>query len=65
MAGRLGLAAPYGSTPALVIQDRFYAGGATTVRGYREDRLGPLDAHGNPVGGNAMALLNLEWRFPI
>ena len=65
VAGRLGLASPYGGTDALVIQDRFYAGGATTVRGYREDRLGPLDARGNPVGGNATAVLNLEWRFPL
>ena len=65
LAGRLGLAAPYGGTPALLIQDRFFAGGATTVRGFRQDRLGPLDAHGNPIGGNATAILNLEWRFPI
>ena len=64
-AGRLGLAAPYGSTTALAIQDRFYAGGATTIRGYREDRVGPLDARGNPAGGNATAILNLEWRFPL
>jgi outer membrane protein insertion porin family len=65
VAGRLGLAAPYGGTPALAIQDRFFAGGASTVRGFREDRLGPLDARGNPIGGNATAILNLEWRFPI
>jgi outer membrane protein insertion porin family len=65
VAGRLGLASPYGSTDALAIQDRFYAGGATTVRGYREDRLGPLDARGNPIGGNATVVLNLEWRFPL
>jgi outer membrane protein insertion porin family len=65
LAGRLGLAAPYGGTPALAIQDRFFAGGATTVRGYRQDKLGPLDARGNPTGGNATAILNLEWRFPI
>jgi outer membrane protein insertion porin family len=65
VAGRLGLAAPYGGTPALAIQDRFFAGGAATVRGFREDRLGPLDARGNPTGGNATAILNLEWRFPI
>ena len=64
-AGRLGLAAPYGSTTALAIQDRFFAGGATTIRGYREDRVGPLDARGNPAGGNATAILNLEWRFPL
>jgi outer membrane protein insertion porin family len=65
VAGRLGLAAPYGGTPALAIQDRFFAGGASTIRGYREDRVGPLDARGNPTGGNATAILNLEWRFPI
>jgi outer membrane protein insertion porin family len=65
VAGRLGLAAPYGGTPALAIQDRFFAGGASTIRGYREDRVGPLDARGNPEGGNATAILNLEWRFPI
>ena len=65
LAGRLGLAEPYGDTQALAIQDRFYAGGATTIRGYREDRVGPLDARGNPVGGNATAILNLELRFPI
>jgi outer membrane protein insertion porin family len=64
-AGRLGLAAPYGGTTALAIQDRFFAGGATTIRGYREDRVGPLDARRNPAGGNATAILNLEWRFPI
>src|SRR5262249_5108511 len=65
VAGRLGLAAPYSDTPALAIQDRFFAGGATTVRGYRQDRLGPLDTRGNPTGGNALAIANLEWRFPI
>jgi outer membrane protein assembly factor BamA len=65
IAGRLGLAAPYGSTAALPIQDRFFAGGATTVRGYRQDRLGPLDDRGNPTGGNATAVMNLEWRFPL
>jgi outer membrane protein insertion porin family len=65
LAGRLGLAAPYGGTQALTIQDRFFAGGASTVRGFREDRLGPLDAQGNPTGGNATAIFNAELRFPI
>ncbi len=65
LAGRLGMASPYGGTAALAIQDRFYAGGATTIRGFREDRVGPLDAKGNPIGGNATAILNLELRFPI
>ena len=61
---RLGLATPFGDTTDLPIEERFFAGGATTVRGYRERRLGPLDAKGNPVGGNALVVLNVEWRFP-
>jgi outer membrane protein insertion porin family len=65
LSGRLGLAAPYGGTGSLAIQDRFFAGGASTVRGFREDRLGPLDERRDPTGGNATAIFNLEFRFPI
>ena len=65
LAARLGLATPYGGTQDLPIEDRFYAGGANTVRGYREQRVGPLDANGDPIGGNALVVLNAEWRFPI
>jgi len=62
---RVGLAAPYGDTADLVIEDRFKAGGSTTIRGYKEDRVGPLDAGGDPLGGDLRLLLNLEWRYPI
>ncbi|MGH7302825.1 MAG: POTRA domain-containing protein, partial [Candidatus Rokuibacteriota bacterium] len=65
VATRFGLAAPYADTADLVIEDRFKAGGATTVRGYSLDHVGPLDAGGNPQGGDLRILLNLEWRFPL
>lgn len=65
VATRVGLAAPYAGTGDLVIEDRFRAGGSTTLRGYREDRVGPVDARDNPKGGDLRVLLNLEWRFPI
>ncbi|MCP6725905.1 BamA/TamA family outer membrane protein, partial [Klebsiella pneumoniae] len=65
LSGRLGLAAPYGGSPALDIVDRFKAGGHTTSRGYPEDRVGPVDAVGNPAGGSGRLLLNAEWRFPV
>jgi outer membrane protein insertion porin family len=64
-SARLGLAWPLGGTERLVIEDRFFAGGSTTVRGYGENRIGPLDSNDNPEGGNAQLILNLEWRFPI
>ena len=65
VALRVGAAAPFHRSTSLPIEERFFAGGATTVRGYRERRLGPLDDRGNPTGGNALAIVNLEWRFPI
>ena len=30
-----------------------------------ENQLGPRDAAGNPLGGEALAVLSLEWRFPL
>lgn len=65
LAGRLGLAAPLLDSDELPIEERFFAGGAATVRGYRERRVGPLDDRGNPIGGNALVVLNAELRFPI
>ena len=54
-----------GGTDDVAIEDRFFAGGSTTVRGFRDNRLGPRDSAGNPTGGNAQAIVNLEWRFPL
>jgi outer membrane translocation and assembly module TamA len=65
VGARLGLATPYGNSAALPIEDRFYAGGASTVRGYAQDKIGPLDSAGNPTGGNGLAIGNLEVRFPV
>jgi outer membrane protein assembly complex protein YaeT len=65
LGGRLGLATPYGRSGALPIEDRFFAGGSSTVRGYPQDKIGPLDAAGNPTGGNGLLIFNLEGRFPI
>jgi len=65
VGGRFGLATPLSDTPALPIEDRFYAGGALTVRGYPQDKIGPLDSSGNPTGGNALVIFNVESRFPI
>lgn len=49
----------------LVLTDRFYAGGGTTVRGFQQDSLGPKLANGAPIGGNAVFILNNELRYPL
>jgi outer membrane protein assembly factor BamA/autotransporter translocation and assembly factor TamB len=49
----------------LILSERFYAGGANTVRGYPEDALAGLDFFGEPIPGQAIIVLNQEVRFPI
>jgi outer membrane protein assembly complex protein YaeT len=49
----------------LVLTDRFYAGGGTTVRGFQQDSLGPKLANGAPIGGNAVFIFNNELRYPL
>ena len=42
--------------------DRFYMGGGSTLRGYKENSLGPKDEIGTLTGGRIMMLGNLEYR---
>jgi len=46
----------------LPADQRFYAGGSGTVRGYRYQSVGPQFENGNPVGGLSMMAVNLEYR---
>lgn len=59
-----------GPTKNLPISDLFFAGGATTVRGYQEQLLGPttFDSEGyknKAIGGKLLYLMNVEIRIPI
>ncbi len=42
--------------------DRFYMGGASSLRGYVENSIGAKDSSGTPLGGNILGLANLEYR---
>jgi outer membrane protein assembly factor BamA len=45
--------------------DLFQAGGATSVRGYGENTLGPQLVGGGTPGGTSLLILNQEVRFPV
>jgi len=61
LRGRLGHGAAYGSdTSSLPPYLNWFAGGPRTVRGYREDGLGPRDSLGNPYGGDTLLAGQLE-----
>ena len=63
-AARVGLARTFRDED-LIPSEQFFAGGATSVRGYREDDLGPRSIFGDAEGGAALFVANSEVRFPI
>jgi outer membrane protein assembly factor BamA len=64
LAGRAQIGTGFGDQ-ALIASERFLLGGATTVRGYGEDALGPTGPGGIPSGGDALLNFNAETRFPV
>ena len=55
----------YGSdTTSLPPYLNWFAGGAGSVRGFREKRLGPRDSLNNPYGGNLLVSAQLELLLP-
>lgn len=73
---RLGWVTDFGSSSNVPVKERFYLGGAYTVRGFPENDLGPkamqietrdstADTTFVPIGGEAIVLLNLELRKPL
>ncbi|MDE0297564.1 MAG: BamA/TamA family outer membrane protein [Candidatus Poribacteria bacterium] len=50
----------------IVSFERFKAGGSTTIRGYRDRSLGPLDDElSNTHRGDVLFIYNVELRFPL
>jgi outer membrane protein assembly complex protein YaeT len=64
---RAGAIEPLDDLP-VSIAERYFAGGRSTHRAYGRDELGiPGETllDGKPIGGNALLLLNVDYRFPI
>jgi outer membrane protein insertion porin family len=62
---RTGIAEPLGSTSGIPIQERFFLGGRTTVRGFDENEIGPTGENGNPIGGDLVFNGTAELRVPL
>jgi outer membrane protein insertion porin family len=60
-----GIIPSQGGVLAIPIEERFFNGGATTVRSFLERHLGPKDIGNNPLGGLTRSVFNLEDDFPI
>jgi outer membrane protein insertion porin family len=63
---RLGMSDAYGDSEELPIYERFFAGGAYTIRGYEERSIGPIDAATkDPLGGESLLIGNVEYTYPL
>lgn len=62
----LGLTNDFGDSRTVPIFERFFVGGAESIRGYRERRVGPKDPVTNdPIGAESMAVFNVEYTIPL
>ena len=63
----LGVGGGFGDTTELPFFKNYFAGGSTTVRGYKSRSLGPRDTlpPNDPIGGSRRVLVNAEYLFPM
>jgi outer membrane protein insertion porin family len=64
IANRFGIIDPRGATDSIPIFERYFLGGANTVRGFEFRGLGPHQGN-DSVGGTVQLWGNLEYSFPI
>jgi outer membrane protein insertion porin family len=62
--GEIATVDTWGNGPFVPIFERLYLGGANNLRGFPFREVGPQQ-NGEPIGGQSMARLTVEWTFPI
>ncbi len=62
--GEIATVDTWGNGAFVPIFERLYLGGANNLRGFPYREIGPQQ-NGEPIGGQSMARLTVEWTFPI
>ncbi len=66
LTAKTGVIQAYDNTDRVPIFERYFAGGANTIRGYNERKVGPLDSNTNdPIGGESILVGTVEYTVPI
>ncbi len=55
----------YGDTKSLPFFENYFAGGTGSVRGFKNNTLGPRDSNSFPLGGSTKVIGNAELFFPV
>ncbi len=63
--GEIGYAGGYGSTHSLPFFENYFMGGSGSVRGFKNNTMGPRDSNGYPIGGSVKMIGNAELFFPV
>ncbi len=63
--GELASVSTWADSDRVPIFDRLYLGGANNLRGFKYRDVGPKDEDGEPIGGNSLWRMTVEYTFPI
>ncbi len=64
-AGEIAGVTTWSGGDRVPIFDRLYLGGANNLRGFKFRDVGPKDENGEPIGGNSLWRVTVEYTFPI
>lgn len=65
LSGRAGVIKEFSPSVEVPVFEKFFTGGANSVRGYQERTVGPKDSEDSPIGGNWLLQGSCELRFPV
>lgn len=65
LKGEVGYGSSFGGSDGLPFFENYYGGGPKSVRGFRENTLGPRDTSGYPLGGYMKITGGAEIQFPV
>ncbi len=65
LRGRIGVVDHYGDSDRVPIFDRYFLGGAYTVRGFKYRDVGPVDEDESPIGGSSMFYMTASYTIPV
>lgn len=65
LKGQAGVVDTHSDADRVPIFDRYFLGGANTIRGFKYRKVGPVDENEEPLGGSSMVFGSLEYTVPV